>query len=211
MLMRSLLVLTTISLLGGLSPEYAAAEIYKYIDKNGNVVYTDNLSALSSKRRRYYQKRKAEREQKLKALEKRLGKEEFDRRQTEKQKLELQRKNLNKSELKSRLAALNAQLKEYDTRKNARKAKIKKWQDLIDKARAQVESKVTAHKEATATFTRAAFQYSSTALLGHLQTRNKAAETMKRLETEIDEVLNEINVVIPKRAQAAGVSVRALH
>jgi chromosome segregation ATPase len=194
-----------------LSPPQAEAEIYKYIDANGQAVYTDNLSALPKNRRRHYRRKQEERKRKLQALEDRIGKDELTRRQVDIERRKLQRQNLNKRQINARLAKLDARLRDHDRGKNARKAKVKTWQDKIDRLRGRLQSKLAGHRTAKATFTQAAFQYNSSSLLGHMQRRNKASASMKRLEQEIDGLLHQINVLVPKQAQAAGVSVKALH
>ena len=190
------------------SPSTSSADIYKYVDKDGNVNYTDSLAALPAERRAYYTKRKRERANQRKRLEDKLGKEELERRETERKLEALRKKNLNAREYRQRKAALDARLKSFDRRRSARKGKVQEWQSKLDKARGKLSEKVKQHAQLRKTADQAAFQYASTAMLAHAQRREKALKEMKKIEREIDALTQTIRRDIPAKARAAGVRVK---
>ncbi|MEE2902354.1 MAG: DUF4124 domain-containing protein [Myxococcota bacterium] len=190
------------------SPSDSSAEIYKYVDKDGNVAYTDNLSALPPDRRAFYTKKKKERAKTRKQLEDKLGKEELERRETERKLRALEKKKLNAREFKRRKAALDARLRDFDRRRSARIGKIQDWQRKLDNARSKLKDKLKQHQALRKTADQAAFQYASTAMLAHAQRREKALKQMKKLEPEIDALAQKIRLEIPAKARAAGVRVK---
>ena len=190
------------------SASNSSAEIYKYVDKDGNVAYTDNLAALPPERRAYYAQKKRDQAKQRKQLENKLGKEELERRETERKLRALDRKKLNTREFKQRKAALDARILDFDRRRAARKGKIQDWQRKLDNARSKLQDKLRQHQALRKTADQAAFQYASTAMLAHAQRREKALKEMKKLEPQIDALAQKIRVEIPAQARAAGVRVR---
>jgi hypothetical protein len=207
MLIRIFLGLLALSLTLMVVPSSAQAEIYKYIDKNGNVVYTDSLSALPAKRRAKYVKRQRDRKQKREALEKRVGKDELERREMETKMRALDKKTLGQREYSARKSALSGRLRDYDRRRKERKDKIQGWQGQMDALKSRLRSKVAEFDKTKKEFQQAAFQYSSTAMLIHAQNREKASKKLKILEKEIDALMQKIKVDLPAKARAAGVRV----
>ena len=190
------------------SADTVNAEIYKYIDKKGDVVYTDSLSALPAARRAYYVKKKREREQKREAMERRVGKEELDRREAEKKLKALNKKKLSKRQYAAQKAALDARLRDFDQRRKQRQDKIQAWQGKMDKLKANLNQKITELKKLREEANQAAFRYSSTAMLVHAQTREKCLKRLNVLEKEIDQLTHQIEIELPAKARKAGVRVR---
>ena len=77
---RMLLGLAAAGLVLGLGAD-ARAQIYKYTQGDGTIVYTDKLSDLPESKRAEYNRREAEAEQRREALVNMLGKEEVERRE----------------------------------------------------------------------------------------------------------------------------------
>jgi len=186
----------------------AEAEIYKYVDKDGNVVYTDNLSSLPSKRRVHYLELKSARAEQREVLEKRIGKDELERREKAKKKNHSVQKKMSKREHASRQTALQLRNLQADKERKSRNDEIQAWQSKIDKLRVVVNSKVGDYQKAQKLFKQSAFQYSSTGMLIHAQRRNEAMTKMKQLEGEIDRLIHQINVELPAKARAFGIRVR---
>ena len=66
-------------------------------------------------------------------MERRVGKEELDRREAEKKLKALNKKKLSKRQYAAQKAALDARLRDFDQRRKQRKDKIQAWQGKMDK------------------------------------------------------------------------------
>jgi uncharacterized protein DUF4124 len=183
----------------------AGAEIYKYKNKNGTVIYTDNLAQLPPEMREFYNKQREEREEKRRQLEKAVGREELERREAEAKKAELQRAQLEEAERQRRIAAIDAQLKLYQAKDKERESQKTMWQRRMKTAKDRLEKELADYKKVSEEYENIAIKPSFTLLPGEAEAMEKAKEQMMQLEAAIDKDVLEIEVTIPEEARKAGV------
>lgn len=183
----------------------AQAEVYKYKKSDGTVVYTDKLSDLPKARRAYYNKRRAEREKQRRELERRLGKEEVERREAERKRKALVDQQLAESERQRRLRAIDAQLLEIRKRRKARADTKAEWTDRMKAARKRQRTLLEEFRKTQKAYQTLAIKPSFTLFPGQAKEKQRLLARLTQLEKELDAAIHEVSVVIPTEARKAGV------
>lgn len=183
----------------------AVADLYKYTKPDGTTAYTDQLGELPAERRAYYNKAKAEKEQRRREEESRVGKEELARREAESKKAELQRAQMDESERRQKMAALDAQIAAFQEKRRATEADRTRWQQRMKAAKERLAGLLKEFDQARETYEGLATRASFTLLPGQNEEMEKAKEKMDQLEPAIDAAIAEVEDVIPDEARRAGV------
>jgi len=188
-----------------LLPLSARADIYKYKNKSGAIIYTDNLGQLPPEAREFYNKQREEREEKRRQLEKAIGRDELERRETEAKRAEIEREKLEEAERARRLQAIDAQLKVWQAKDRERESSKSKWQMRMKNARDKLEKMLADFKKASEEYNSIAIKASFTLLPGEAEAMENAKKQMDALEGEIDKAILEVEVTIPEEARKAGI------
>lgn len=204
--MRARLLLSTCLALAGLGAAGPAeAQIYKYTQGDGTVVYTDKLSDLPAAKRAHYNRQEEAAKKRREALVNMLGKEEVEKREAEAERARVQRADMAEAERKRRLDALDNQL-ELIRKRNADRDKVKeKWQKRIKQAKAKLQEKLQAFRKTQESYRALATKASYTLLPGQAKKRDDLKGQLTALEGEIDALVREIYVTIPDEARKAGI------
>jgi len=197
--MRFALVLAF--LLGG-SAE-AAAEIFKYVEADGTVVYTDSLAQLPKERRIHYNKLLAEREKEAKKVRQEVAKDKEAQREAEAERARLRAEADARNA--ARLKAIDETIARLRAKNEARRQEREKWQARM----AAVEKKLD---EKLATFAKVQEEYKGLATKadyalfpGGRQKKLQLKDQLDELEQEIDGLIHELQVEIPEEARKAGI------
>lgn len=185
--------------------EDAYAEIYKYTKRDGSIVYTEDLGELPRDRQAYYRSQEAQREERRRALEARVGSDVLKEREAEQKRKAVLAAELEEAERQRRLAALDELLKGIRARRLAQKSDEASWRSRIETARTQMAEKLKAFGKTQEEYNRIAVQASYTLLPGQADKKKKLKETLDTLEKEIDALVIEIEETIPDEARKAGV------
>lgn len=183
----------------------ARAEIYKYTKRDGSIVYTEDLGALPRDRQAYYRSLEAQREERRRALEARVGADVLKEREAERKRKAVLAAELDEAERQRRVAALDDLLKSIRERRQAQKADEAAWRARMETARTALAEKLKTFAKTQDEYNRIAVQVSYALLPGQAEKKTKLKETMDTLEKEIDALVIEIEETIPDEARKAGI------
>lgn len=183
----------------------AGAQIYKYKKADGTVVYTDNLGQLPPDRREHYNKLKEEQEQKRRDLERAIGREEMERRDAEAQKAALERASNEERDRAERLRLIDLQLQGMQKRRLERDAARDVWKKKMQDARALLDKRLTEFKTTQERYNTIAMKPSYTLLPGEAEELEKLKGALDRLEKEVDQSIEDVEINIPEAARLAGI------
>jgi hypothetical protein len=183
----------------------ARADIYKVVNPDGTVTYTDNLAALPAERQEYYAKKRAEAEQKRQELENAIGKEELQRREAEQKRAETLRQVKAEEERKKRAAEFDAIIEDYKRRAKARDDAKAKWQGLMRMAKERLKNALLQYNKAKETWEALATKADYTLLPGQAEQRDLAKQRMVVLEKDVDVAITEVQENLPERARKEGI------
>ena len=183
----------------------AEAQIFKFKKKDGTIVYTDSLAQLPPKRRAYYNKKLQEREEKKQEQIRRLGKEEYERREKEKQLAALKEKQMDEEERQRRVAALNRVLSEMRQKVAKREAHKKEWQEKMAKAKKEVQRLLGEFNETQEKYKNLATKASFSLLPGQAQEMEKLRQKLPELEAQLDAAIEHLEFELPEQARKAGI------
>ncbi len=203
--MRSWLGFSFALALTAASAGTAFADMYKYTRPNGTVGYTDNLNDLPAERRAYYNKIKAEREQRRREEEQRVGKDELARRELESKRAEIQRAQIDEAERRTKLQALDAQIAGFQEKRRAQEADRARWRERVKAAKAKLQGLLAELEKQREIYENVATKANFTLLPGQSEEAEKAKEKMDELEPQIDAAILDVEETIPEEARKAGV------
>lgn len=183
----------------------ARADVFKYVKGDGTIVYTDNLSDLPEDRRAMYNRKIAERERAQEELERAVGKEEVERREAEAKRQEIERQVKDEQERKQRIAAFDAQIRNYRAREQAREKGKLQWQTRMKAAKQKLEQQLAEFNQKQEEFASLATRADFTLLPGQVGQRDDLQKKLKVLEQSIDALIVEIDETIPEQARKAGI------
>ena len=203
--MRLALFAATLAAVLFVGPAPADAQVYKFVKKDGSIVYTDSLSQLPPARRAHYNKLEQEREQKRRDLERAIGKDELARREAEAEKERLERDNVADAERTVRLAEVEATLLAIKKRRAQGEIDRAGWQKRIADAKLALETHLEAFRDAQKRYDAIAIKAFHTLLPGEGKKRDDAKAEMDALEKKVDETNTLLTETIPDEARRAGV------
>ena len=187
------------------APGEAEAQVYKFTNKDGSVVYTDKLSDLPPDRRAHYARLEEEAAQRRQAQENMLGKEEVARREAEADKQRLATAQLEEAERQRRMADLDAVLQDLERRRDARDKSRAYWQQRHKKAKETLQQKLTEFRQTQEAFNALAIKPAFTLFPGQAEERDRLKAAMDKLEGEVDAAILELYTTLPDDARKAGV------
>jgi archaellum component FlaC len=183
----------------------ARAEIYKYIQSDGTVTYTDQLSQLPPERRAHYNRERERKEAERRELESRLGADGLKALEDqEAQEAELKRK-IAAADEEARKQALEAQLKAIEASNQADSASEAQWKQRVQGARAELDTLLATFKRKQTEYSNIAIRVDFALLPGQAQKRDALRLELQALEKQIDAKIIEVEQTIPEAARKAGV------
>lgn len=183
----------------------ARADVYKYKNKNGVVVFTDKLSDLPPDRREYYNKLREERDAKDREAEQRLTPEQRQAREAERNKEETLRKRAEAEDDARRKVAIEQELMALKSRSQSLEGRRDAWRKRMQEAREKLGKLLDEYKKASEEYEGLAIKPSFTLLPGQADQLEAAKAKMEKLEKDVDAQVEEVEVTIPEEARKAGI------
>lgn len=180
-------------------------QIFRYVQPDGTVAYTDQLSDLPKERRAYYNRLIAEQEKKNREVERKVQSEEEAIRQAERERAELARKQAAEKDLQRRLAAMDEAIESLRQRHRARNQAKEKWQRRLRAVQTELAQKLAEYRETKKEWQALAIRADFTLFPGEGEKKQALQAQMETLQKKVDALAHELNVVIPEEARKAGV------
>lgn len=185
-------------------PVAAHAQVYKYVKPDGTVLYTDTLAKLPPERRAYYNKLMEEQRRAAEKVESQAKQERNAQADAEAERRRLQNAQ-GQADLQRRLAALDAEIQRLREKNQAREAEKQVWRQRYLETKKALDDKLGQFRKLQEEYQGLAIQVDYAMFPGQRQRKNELQGKLEALEKEIDQLIHQLNVVLPEQARKAGV------
>jgi chromosome segregation ATPase len=199
--MRAAILALGITLAGW--PLVGRGQVYKYVKKDGTIVYTDRLSALPKERRRHYNRLEAERARQAERVKSEVASDEAARKAAEAERSRLRAEADARNE--ARLRALDAEIQRLRKKNEARDRVKAQWTQRYRQTKAELQETLAAFERTQQQYQELAIKAEFALFPGQKEEKFKLLDQLKALEARVDRLNHELTVAIPEQARKAGI------
>ena len=190
--------------LGGAAPA-ARAQVYKYKDADGTLVFTDRLSDLPPERRAYYNRKEAEAEKRRRAEERALSEQERRAVELEAERARVLAEETEAAQRRRRLAELDEALRAYRRQKAERAQRKAYWQEKRTQAETALNEALLAYRSAKKEWSGLATQAGFALFPGQQRRLQELQEALPKLAAAVETRNHYLSVTLPEEARRAGI------
>ena len=183
----------------------AHAEIYKYTDAKGTIVYTDKLDDLPVKRKKYYQKKIAQRKELESQAEYQAKQqiEELEKRRAELANIQAEQERHQK--IQQNVAKLQKAIRTLEVEQQRRELQKIYWKERITRAQRRLAETLDSYRETKKKYEALAIKADFALFPGQLQEKYKLLENLRIEEQAVDAANIYLTETIPQEAHKQGV------
>ncbi len=188
-----------------LAASKSEAQVYKYTNEKGVVVFTDKLSDLPPERRAHYNEREMAAKKRREQLARSRTPEQQRTAELEEERRKILESRVEEQQREARLAAIEQALRDIEETSKARAETKAYWQERKATAQRELQEALDRYREAVKEYEGLAIKVGFTLFPGQQNRLLELQALLPKLEADVDRANAFLTEALPEEARRAGV------